>query len=222
MEDLQLRKNYVEYIKNENDSFDLIKFILDKDISIDNGAIGIITPNQMIFVRNLPKEGGNKTGSGSHDITYDILTKVLYELPLDNRIFARGSKELEYYVERNFDIKNGQNIFIRMINEGNEIIHMRAICIEFPISITTSQLNFLKYLEERYGEMLKYISKRKVNNGEDSLMFFQKKNRENVYCDSFLPAIEYAEENLIDDVKQVIEEKYIIGQTLEDTHNKDR
>lgn len=224
MDELELRKKYKEYFENEAKTVDLIKFILDNNISIDNGVIGIVTPNQILFTRNLPKEGGNKPGSGSHDITNDILTKVLYELPLDNRIFARGSKELEYYVERNFDIKNGQNILIRMINEGNKIIHMRAICIEFPISITTSQLNFLKYLEERYGEMLKYISKRKVNNGEDSLMFFQKKNRENVYCDSFLPAIEYAEKNLIDDVKQVIEEKYIIGITMKDImkSNKDK
>lgn len=123
---------------------------------------------------------------------------------------------MEYYVERNFDIKNGQNIFIRMINEGNEKKHMRAICIQFPIKITTSQLVFLKFIEEKYGELLKLTGDKMVRNGEEPLIFFQKKNRENVYCNSFLPAIEYAEDFLIDDVKQVIKEIHIIGITVND------
>lgn len=219
MEDTEKRKNYLEYFKNETMMFDLEKFILDNDITIDNGAIGIITPNQILFVRNLPREGSIKPGSGNHYDTYDILTKVLYELPLDNRKFHRGSKELEYYVERNFDIKNGQNIFIRIINEGNGLIHMRGIFIELPIKITSSQLNFLKYLEEKYRILLKTIGGKMVNNGEDSLIYFQKKNREGIFCNSFLPVIEYVKENLIDDVKQIIEEKYIIGDTIEDINN---
>lgn len=45
MEDTEKRKNYLEYFKNETMMFDLEKFILDNDITIDNGAIGIITPN---------------------------------------------------------------------------------------------------------------------------------------------------------------------------------
>ena len=216
MTELELRRGYIEYANDELKIFDLIKFMFDDNIVVDNGAIGIITPNQMIFVRNLPKEGNNKPGSGNHYDTYDILTKVIYELPLDNRIFARGSKELEYYVERNFDIKNGQNIFIRMINEGNKKKHMRAICIQFPIKITTSQLVFLKFIEEKYGELLKLTGDKMVRNGEEPLIFFQKKNRENVYCNSFLPAIEYAEDFLIDDVKQVIKEIHIIGITVND------
>ena len=72
-----------------------------------------------------------------------------------------------------------------MINEGNEKKHMRAICIQFPIKITTSQLVFLKFIEEKYGELLKLTGDKMVRNGEEPLIFFQKKNRENVYCNSF-------------------------------------
>ena len=76
MEDTEKRKNYLEYFKNETMMFDLEKFILDNDITIDNGAIGIITPNQILFVRNLPKESSIKPGSGNHYDTYDFLTKI--------------------------------------------------------------------------------------------------------------------------------------------------
>ena len=128
MNELEIRKNYLEHYKKENEMFDMSKFFLSNDIVLDNGAIIAITPNQLIITRNNPKEGG-KIGSGSHDDTYDILNKVLYDMPLNNRIFEIGSKELEDAVEKNFEIKNKQNILIRMINEGKSIIHMRGINI---------------------------------------------------------------------------------------------
>lgn len=222
MEDLELRKNYLDYFEKECNLFDLEKFITDNNLRIDNGAIGLITPNEILFVRNLPLKKSNKPGSGSHDVTHDILTKVIYDLPLDNRIFLKDSPELEYYVERNFDIKNGQNIFIRMINEGYSVIHNRAICIEFPKSVTSKQIEFLQYLEDMYGKTLLSIGNNMVKNGEDSLVYFKKNNRESVFCNSFKEAIEYAKENLVDEKKVVIEEKYIIGMTLEDIKNKDK
>ena len=115
MKELDIRNNYLEHYKKENEMFDMAKFILSNEIVVDNGAIILITPNQIVITRNNPKNGG-KIGSGSHDDTYDILNKVLYDLPLNNRIFKIDSKELEEAVERNFQIKYKQNILIRMIN----------------------------------------------------------------------------------------------------------
>lgn len=182
MNELEIRKNYLEHYKKENDTFDMAKFILSNDIVLDNGAIITITPNQIIITRNNPKEGG-KIGSGSHDDTYDILNKVLYDLALNNRIFKINSKELEEVVEKNFQIKNKQNILIRMINEGKSVIHMRGINVELPNSITQSQLQFLIYLEEQYGIILKYISNEMVKDGETPLILFKDKARKDIYCD---------------------------------------
>lgn len=222
MDDLDLRKKYLDYFKNEAKIFDFEKFIMDDDVAIDNGAVGIITPNEIAFARNIPNKGCSKPGSGSHDNTNDLLTKVLYDLSLENKMFINGSKETEYSIMQINEIKNGQNILIRMINEGYGVIHNRAICIEFPTKITTSQLEFLQYLEGMYGTLLHTIGENMVKKGEYPLIFFQKKDRKNVFCNSFRPAIEYAKENLVDDVKQVIDEKYIIGITKENIYNNEK
>jgi len=221
MNELEIRKNYLEHYKKENEMFDMSKFFLSNDIVLDNGAIIAITPNQLIITRNNPKEGG-KIGSGSHDDTYDILNKVLYDMPLNNRIFEIGSKELEDAVEKNFEIKNKQNILIRMINEGKSIIHMRGINIELPDSITESQLQFIIYLEEKYGIIFKYLSNEMVKNGETLLIIFKNKDRQDIFSNSFATLIEYAKNNLVDKKKEVIEEKHIIGTTIDDIKSKDK
>lgn len=221
MNEAEIRNKYLEHYMAENEKFDMAKFILSNKSLVDNGAIILITPNQIVFTRNNPKEGG-EIGSGSHDDTYDILNKVLYDLPLNNRIFKINSKELEEAVEKNFQIKNRQNILIRMINEGKNVIHMRGIYVELPISITESQLEFLTYLEEQYGILFKYMSNEMVKDGETPLILFKNKDRQNVFCNSLAPLIEYARDNLVDKNKEVIEEKHIIGNTLEDIKTKAR
>ena len=221
MKELDIRNNYLEHYKKENEMFDMAKFILSNEIVVDNGAIILITPNQIVITRNNPKNGG-KIGSGSHDDTYDILNKVLYDLPLNNRIFKIDSKELEEAVERNFQIKYKQNILIRMINEGKSVIHMRGVFIELPSSITESQLEFLIYLEEQYDVLFKSMSNEMVKDGETPLIMFKNKERQDVYCNSFEPLIEYAKNNLVVKNKEVIEEKHIIGTTLDDIKCKDK
>ncbi len=221
MNEAEIRNKYLEHYMVENERFDMSKFILSNKNLVDNGAIILITPNQIVFTRNNPKEGG-EIGSGSHDDTYDILNKVLYDLPLNNRIFKIDSKELEEALERSFQIKYKQNILIRMINEGKGVIHMRGIYVELPSSITASQLEFLIYLEEQYGIILKYISNEMVKAGETPLILFKNKERQNVLCNSFEPLIEYARNNLVDKEKEVIEEKHIIGTTIIDIKSRDK
>ena len=221
MKEAEIRNRYLEHYKYENDTFDMSKFFLSNKIVVDNGTIILITPNQIVFTRNNPKEGG-KIGSGSHDDTYDTLSKVLYDLPFTNRIFKIDSKELEETLERSFQIKYKQNILIRMINEGKSIIHMRGIYVELPSSITESQLKFLVYLEEQYGLLFKYLSNEMVKVGETPLVLFKNKDKHDTLCNSFAPLIEYAKNNLVDKNKKVIEEKNIIGTTIKDIKNRDK
>lgn len=97
---------------------------------------------------------------------------------------------------------------------------MRGIFIELPSSITESQLEFLIYLEEQYGIMFKYMSNEMVKDGETPLIMFKNKERQDVCCNSFEPLIEYAKNNLVVKNKEVIEEKHIIGTTLDDIKYK--
>lgn len=211
MNDVEIRKTYLRYYKLENNTFDLAKFILNNNVLINNGAIILITPNQILFSKNNPNNDENK-GSGTHDTTNDLLTKTIYNLPFDSRKYTDDSKELKC-IEK---IKNDQNILIRLINEGNKIIHMRAIFVELPTSVTLSQIGFLQYLEYNYGNLLKRISTNMVNSYEDSLIVFNTKKHESIYCHSFEPIINYAKENLLDNRKEIIEENYIFGTTKED------
>ena len=215
MNEIDIRNEYLEHYKRENDAFDMANFILNNEIVVDNGAIILITPNQVVITRNNPKEGG-KIGSGSHDDTYDILNKVLYDLPFNKRIIKTESKELEEEFEKEFQIKNKQNILIRMINEGKSVIHMRGIYVELPSTITESQLEFLIYLEEQYGIIFKFMSNEMVKDGETPLICFKDKARKDVFCNSFEPLIEYARKNLVDKEKDVIVESHLIGTTLND------
>lgn len=221
MNEIDIRNKYLEHYKHENDTFDMASFILNNEIVVDNGAIILITPNQVVITRNNPKEGG-KIGSGSHDDTYDILNKVLYDLPFNKRIIKTESKELEEEFEKEFQIKNKQNILIRMINEGKSVIHMRGIYVELPSTITESQLEFLIYLEEQYGIIFKFISNEMVKDGETPLIIYKNKEKQDVLCNSFAPLIDYARDNLVDKNKEVIKEKYIIGKTIEDIKIKDK
>lgn len=221
MKDLENRNKYLEFYEKETNIFDLNKFISSNDIEINNGAIIAITPNQIVFTRNIPKPN-LKIGSGSHDDTYYILTCILYNLPITNRLFVFDDKKLEEDVRKNNYIREEQNILIRMINEGKSFIHMRALFVELPKTITNSQLEFLIYLENIYGETLKTISKEMVNSGELPLLYFKTIDNEDKYCLSFEPLIEYAKNNLVKDNKHIISEEYIIGTTLDNIKSSNK
>ena len=205
MNDIYNKEKYLEFFNNENQTFDFKRFIQNDDIVMDNGACILITPNQLLITRNIPGENG-KPGSGMHDDTNYILTSTLYETNL----------------KTNRDIRENQNILIRMINEGKDIIHIRGISIDLPNTITYSQLEFLQYLEDNYGEVLTSISDKMMQYGELPLILFKSKENRDVFCKSFKDVIEYAKNNLVDPNKKIIEENSIIGLTIEDIHNKNK
>ena len=215
MEEIKKRNELAEYYMQEHKNFDFHKFLLNENLLLNNGAIILITPNQIIFTRNNPNEG-SVPGSGGHADTYDTLNKIIYGLPLNNKIYKDNPEYLDYIREAGFQIKYCQNIEIDIINEGHGIIHMRAIRIVLPKTITKEQLSFLEYLQSEYGDLLNNISIMMRENFEDHLITFKTKDGKNLYVDNFIPVIEYAKDNLIDNEKKVITENNIFGITIDD------
>lgn len=205
MDEVKNEDEYLTYFVHENKIFDLSKFMLNDDVVMDNGACILITPNQLISTRNIPSNN-SKPGSGMHDDTNYYLTSALYETDLNRNIYIREK----------------QNILIRMINEGKDIIHIKGVSIDLPNTITLSQLEFLNYLEDNYGEVLTTISNKMMKYGELPLILFRNKDNKDIFCKSFKELIEYAKNNLLDINKEIIEEKNIIGLTLEDIRNKNK
>ena len=165
----------------------------------------------MIPTKTLDK--GQGIGSGFHDETKYFLTKILYNIPIKYEEETIEQKDKENYLGGN------QNIVLRMLNEtpvnfyglcGN----IKSIWIDFPNKITTSQVEFLKQLEQQYGEYLKQISIKQQQEIGGSLIGFKQKDASIIEDHTFKSAIIYAEQYLVDNSLDIICEDIIIGKTL--------
>ena len=191
-------QEYMNYYQKEISSFNLDEFLLDDNTSQANGAVGVITPNQLVFTRTI------NSGRGPHGKTFDTLTSIMYNLPITDEFKINETNNKIY------TISTEQNILIRMINEGEGEMHQRGLIFYLPDNITESQVEFLVYLEDRYKTLFQNISK---TDGEP-LIFFRTLDNKNQYCDSLTPLIEYAKSNLVTDNKKIISEENYMGITL--------
>lgn len=199
------KEEIIKYLQKEIETFDLKQYLKENNKSKDNGAFGIITPNQMILSRTLNE------GKEDHNPTYDKVMKILYSIPLSN------SKE--YNSKEQYLIKH-QNIYLRLFNE--QVIplfgNMKSIWIHLPDSVTEEQLTFLKQLEQEYGNFIKQISLKQCEIDQDPLVGFNKLNGETILGDSFKLVIEYIEKNLLNNHNDIVEEDIIIGKTLKENN----
>ena len=85
------KKDLISYFSKENEIFSFEEFFTDSDE--DKRSIIVITPNQIIKTRNIIDNNSNMSG---HDITYDYLTKALYNIMFDNNgIMLFDEKEMD-------------------------------------------------------------------------------------------------------------------------------
>lgn len=206
---MQNRHEIYKFFKKETEQFDLGQFFIKNQIKKNYGAIGLITPSQLVLTRNI--DIGNGIGSGDHNPTCDLLSNLLYNRPL------RQVKEID--IEKIYLLQE-QNILIRMFNEsfGQVIGTIKSIWIHFPSKVTKSQIKFLKQLEEEYGEILKRISQTQLITDEDPLVGFKDIKGNIIKDDSFNASIIYAEQVLLDNEKDIIQDEIIIGKSKEEKH----
>ena len=206
------KEELFNFFKQEHQSFNLKSFFEKEETKKDNGALILITPNQIIFTRTIDK--GTGIGSGMHEDTKFFLTKLLYNIPLNYNEETIEQKDKENY------LAESQNIMIRLFNEtpidfyglcGN----IKNIWIDFPKNITTTQLSFLKQLEKEYGEFLREVSIKQEQEITGELIGFSNNKKQAITDHTFQKAIEYAENYLIDDSIEIINEDIIIGNPIQ-------
>ena len=203
------KKELITYFSKENEIFSFEEFFTDS--SKDKRAIIIITPNRIVKTRNLLNNDNERSG---HDITYDYLTRVLYNIMFDeNEVMLFNDKEMEDNKDAIKYLQYYQNIMIRMCNEG--VNNSKLVWIHIPPKVTSSQLEILKELNYETNTLFKKISKT-INKDEDEyLVAFNDYHDEVIYGDSLDIVINYIiENNLIDDNEPIIEETCIIGNRI--------
>ncbi len=202
---MENRKKLYDFFKKEMEQFDLGNFFINDSIKKNNGAIGLITPTQLILTRNI--DFGNGVGSGDHNPTCDLLSNLIY-----NREIIY-SKEIE--IEKIYLLQE-QNILIRMFNEsfGETIGTIKSIWIHFPSAVTETQIYFLKKLEDEYGEILKKVSQKQLITDEDPLVGFKDIKGNVIKDNSFNASIIYAEQCLLNKDRQIIPDEIIVGKTI--------
>ena len=204
-----IKKELIEYFSKENEIFSFEEFFTDS--SKDKRAIIVITPNRIVKTRNLLNNDNERSG---HDITYDYLTRVLYNIMFDeNEVMLFNDKEMEDNKDAIKYLQYYQNIMIRMCNEG--VNNSKLVWIHIPPKVTSSQLEMLKELNYETNTLFKKISKTIKNNEDEYLVAFNDYHDEVIYGDSLDIVINYIiENNLIDDNEPIIEETCIIGNRI--------
>lgn len=203
------KKELITYFSKENEIFSFEEFFTDS--SKDKRAIIVITPNRIVKTRNLLNNDNERSG---HDITYDYLTRVLYNIMFDeNKVMLFNDKEMEDNKDAIKYLQYYQNIMIRMCNEG--VNNSKLVWIHIPPKVTSSQLEMLKELNYETNTLFKKISKTIKNNEDEYLVAFNDYHDEVIYGDSLDIVINYIiENNLIDDNEPIIEETCIIGNRI--------
>ena len=203
------KKELITYFSKENEIFSFEEFFTDS--SKDKRAIIVITPNRIVKTRNLLNNDNERSG---HDITYDYLTRVLYNIMFDeNEVMLFNDKEMEDNKDAIKYLQYYQNIMIRMCNEG--VNNSKLVWIHIPPKVTSSQLEMLKELNYETNTLFKKISKTIKNNEDEYLVAFNDYHDEVIYSDSHDIVINYIiENNLIDDNEPIIEETCIIGNRI--------
>lgn len=203
------KKELITYFSKENEIFSFEEFFTDS--SKDKRAIIVITPNRIVKTRNLLNNDNERSG---HDITYDYLTRVLYNIMFDeNEVMLFNDKEMEDNKDAIKYLQYYQNIMIRMCNEG--VNNSKLVWIHIPPKVTCSQLEMLKELNYETNTLFKKISKTIKNNEDEYLVAFNDYHDEVIYGDSLDIVINYIiENNLIDDNEPIIEETCIIGNRI--------
>ena len=210
------KEQLIKYFTEENNNFNFVEFFSDDDF--DKRAIIIITNNQIIKSRNILVKNGKE--SSGHDITYDYLTRLLYnimfskngEMILDEKLMKDNEDAIDY-------LQYQQNIMIRMCNEG--VNHLKLIWVHIPLKITLQQFLFLKKLNEETKFLFEKINKSISNINEDYLVGFIDKNDNKITGDSLECVIEYIRNNnIIENNSYIIIEEYIIGDVLENNKRK--
>lgn len=203
------KKELITYFSKENEIFSFEEFFTDS--SKDKRAIIVITPNRIVKTRNLLNNDNERSGN---DITYDYLTRVLYNIMLDeNEVMLFNDKEMEDNKDAIKYLQYYQNIMIRMCNEG--VNNSKLVWIHIPPKVTSSQLEMLKELNYETNTLFKKISKTIKNNEDEYLVAFNDYHDEVIYGDSLDIVINYIiENNLIDDNEPIIEETCIIGNRI--------
>jgi len=202
---LVTKKELINYFSRENAIFSFEEFFTD---SInDKRAIILITPNQIIKTRNLLCNDNERSG---HDITYDYLTRLLYDITFDeNGVMLFDEKEMENNKDALNYLQYYQNIMIRMCNEG--VNNSKLVWIHIPPKVTSSQLEILKELNYETNTLFKKISKTINKDEDDYLVAFNNYHDKVVYGDTLDIVINYIiENNLIDDKEPIIEETCVI------------
>jgi len=203
------KNELINYFSKENEIFNFEEFFTDSDE--DKRSIIVITPNQIIKTRNIIDNNSNMSG---HDITYDYLTRTIYNIMFDkNGIMLFDEIEMEDNKDALNYLQYYQNIMIRMCNEG--VNHSKLVWIHIPPKVTTNQLKMLKYLNNETKMLFRKISKTMNKDDEDYLVAFNNFFDKVITGNTLDIAINYIiENNLINDNEPVIDESYIIGNQI--------
>ena len=201
------KKQLFNYFKEENNNFSFEDFFNDE--KSDERGIIVITPNQIIKARNIMFK--NTYGRSGHDVTYDYLTRLLYnisfskngEMNFDENEVNENKNAIDY-------LQYQQNLMIRMCNEG--VNHLKLIWVHLPLKITKIQFELLKGLNVKTKNLFEKIS----NKNGDSLIGFIDNVGKKIYGDSLDCVIKYLNENnMVENYDYIINENYIIGDTLD-------
>lgn len=200
----------INYFSKENETFSFEEFFTDDDK--DKRGIIVITPNQMIKTRNILDNNTNLSG---HDLTYDYLTRVLYNIMFDkNGFMLFNEQEMESNKDAINYLQYYQNIMIRMCNEG--VNNSKLVWIHIPHCVTTNQLELLKELNKETNKLFKDICKSMDKDNDDYLVAFTDSFDNQYVGDTLDIAINYIiDNNLINDNELIIEENIIIGNQLD-------
>lgn len=204
-----MNKTILDYFKKENELFSFDKFF---ENNRDERGIILITDSQIIKTRNILDEKGKKSG---HDLTYDLLTKAIYNIIDEN---SKDYKESKKTIEENRKALNYlqyyQNIMIRMCNEG--VNNVKLVWIHLPSFITEKQFEYLKILNNETKKLYEKISKSLDKDKGEYLVGFIDNKNEKITGDSLECVINYiTNTNIVIKNDYFINESHIIGDTLD-------
>lgn len=147
--------------------------------NIDNGACCIITPYQIVAIKN------DNDGHSSHSNTWNRIFQVIYNL---EKYDITNSN-----IRRKYGIVYQQCIKIRMLNERG----IKLVLIEFPNNISEELLYQLTEFKKLYGSILENISREYYKISKEKLIGFRDiKEKEDISSHTLDDAIKYASNNL--------------------------
>ena len=186
-------------LKTRNIQFDLNEFYSSNEGTVNNGATIFFTGNQVVNLLN------DDHGEAGHSVTQYHIFSSIYGISLEND-FASS------FIYKNLE----SMIRVVLVSERG----VSGYYIKFPSKISRKQFEMFKAYADKYGDTLSDISKGISDSGFRGLIYYSDGNYYSSESHNISDAVTFAE-TLIDDRYEMLDDRNIVGYTLDDLRGVD-